>query len=80
MEEVGHPYHPLGMKVVGYQANERDSITLVSIFASGCAIIFFAAYLIAMKVHPKISRSDLWTIMWFILCQRVEQSLDLEKY
>lgn len=63
-----HPYYPIDLEIAGYLANEWDTLTLVSIFATGCTAIFLVTYLLVMKVQPKISSSDLWTIMWFVLC------------
>ncbi|KAJ5134004.1 Bcebp4 [Penicillium atrosanguineum] len=65
---AAHPYYPIDLEIVGYLANEWDTVTLVSLFASGCTAIFLATYLLVMKIHPKISNGDLWTIMWFVLC------------
>lgn len=66
---AAHPYYPIDLEIVGYLANEWDTLTLVSLFASGCTAIFAATYLLVMKIHPKISNGDLWTIMWFVLCR-----------
>ncbi|KAJ5095242.1 EBDP4 emopamil-binding protein [Penicillium argentinense] len=76
MEALPHPYYPLNLKVVGYVPNEWTSLTLVSIFASACAITFLAVYTLTMKVHPKVSRSDLWTIMWFVLSGSIHLILE----
>ncbi|OQD72383.1 hypothetical protein PENDEC_c021G00840 [Penicillium decumbens] len=54
---AAHPYYPLDLEIVGYLTNEWDTLTLVSIFASGCTAIFLATYVLVMKVHPKISNS-----------------------
>lgn len=63
-----HPYYPIDLEIAGYLVNKWDTLTLVSIFATGCTAIFLVTYLLVMKVQPKISSSDLWTIMWFVLC------------
>ncbi|KAJ6107996.1 Bcebp4 [Penicillium sp. IBT 18751x] len=65
---AAHPYYPIDLEIVGYLANEWDTLTLVSLFASGCTAIFLVTYLLVMKIHPKVSNGDLWTIMWFVLC------------
>lgn len=65
-----HPYYPIDLEIVGYLANEWDTLTLVSIFAAGCTAIFLVTYLLVMRVQPKISSGDLWTIMWFVLCMQ----------
>lgn len=66
---VAHPYYPLHLEIPGYLANEWDTLTLVSLFASGCTAIFFVTYLLVMRVQPKISNGNLLTIMWFVLCK-----------
>ncbi|KAJ5934720.1 hypothetical protein N7466_004267 [Penicillium verhagenii] len=63
-----HPYYPLDLEIVGYLANEWDTLTLVSLFAVGCTAIFLMTYLLVMRIQPKISSGDLWTILWFVLC------------
>lgn len=64
-----HPYYPIDLEIVGYLANEWDTLTLVSLFAAGCTAIFLVTYLVVMRVQPKIPSGDLWTIMWFVLCR-----------
>lgn len=63
-----HPYHPIDLEIVGYLANEWDTLTLLVIFATGCTAIFSATYLVVMKVHPRISSGDSYTTLWFALC------------
>ncbi|KAJ5081480.1 hypothetical protein NUU61_009744 [Penicillium alfredii] len=63
-----HPYYPLNLEIGGYLANEWKSWDLVSIFVTGCTIIFLASYLLVMRVQPKISTNDLLTLKWFALC------------
>lgn len=69
-----HPYYPLGLEVVGYLPNEWNTLTLLSIFATTCTGIFALTYLLVMRVQPKISSSDLWIIMWFVLCTTPQPS------
>jgi len=63
-----HPYYPLDVELVGYMANKWDTLTLVSMFAAGCAGIFAVTYLITTRIRPHMSNADLSTIMWFVLC------------
>ncbi|KAB8288841.1 hypothetical protein EYC80_010744 [Monilinia laxa] len=63
-----HPYYPLHLEIPQYLANQWDTITLVSIFAAGCAAIFSFTYLLVMRIRPRISTADLWTVLWFVLC------------
>ena len=63
-----HPYYPLGVEIVGYMANEWNTLELVSMFAAGCAVIFSITYAILMKTRPNASKSDVSIMMWFVLC------------
>lgn len=63
-----HPYYPLDLEIPHYLANQWDTLTLVSIFAAGCAAIFSSTYLLVMRVRPRISTADLVTVLWFVLC------------
>ncbi|GAB7353982.1 hypothetical protein MBLNU459_g4577t1 [Dothideomycetes sp. NU459] len=62
-----HPYYPLGVEIVGYLANEWPVITLLTIFAAGCAVIFSATYVVVKKFNPRMPTSELYTVMWFVL-------------
>lgn len=63
-----HPYYPTDAAIPGYAPNERDTLTLVSIFATVCTGVSLAASLAAKRARPQIPASDLWTIVWFALC------------
>jgi cholestenol delta-isomerase len=63
-----HPYYPLEAEIVGYLANEWNTVQLCSMFASGCAVIFVLTYTITTRVRPNVSVGDLATVMWFVLC------------
>ncbi|KAK8194437.1 hypothetical protein M8818_007629 [Zalaria obscura] len=62
-----HPYYPVEVEIAGYLANEWSVPTLLTIFAAGCSVLFFGTYLIVKKVHPRLPKSELVTIMWFVL-------------
>lgn len=64
-----HPYYPLDLEVVGYLPNDWSTLTLLTIFATTCTAIFALTYLLVMRVQPKIASSDLWIILWFVLCK-----------
>lgn len=63
-----HPFHPLGIEVTNYLANEWGVLTLLSAFAACCASVFAATYVVVMRVRPTMSRGELLTILWFVLC------------
>ncbi|KAE8453296.1 hypothetical protein EG329_011363 [Mollisiaceae sp. DMI_Dod_QoI] len=63
-----HPYYPLDIEIIGYIVNDKDTFALVSVFATGCAVIFTTTYLIVKKTSPRLSLSDFWTVIWFVMC------------
>ncbi|KAF2469794.1 EBDP4, emopamil-binding protein [Lindgomyces ingoldianus] len=63
-----HPYYPIEAEIVGYLANEWNTLELCSMFSAGCAVIFVATYLAVKRLRPHVSTPDLATVMWFVLC------------
>jgi cholestenol delta-isomerase len=63
-----HPYYPIEAEIVGYLANEWNTLELCSMFAAGCSVIFAFTYTIVKRLRPNISTSDMVTVLWFILC------------
>ncbi|KAF2010830.1 EBDP4, emopamil-binding protein [Aaosphaeria arxii CBS 175.79] len=63
-----HPYWPLEAEIVGYLANEWNTLQLCSMFAAGCSVIFAITYIVTTKLRPNVSISDLSIVMWFVLC------------
>lgn len=63
-----HPFYPLGIEVANYLANEWGVLTLLSAFAACCASVFAATYVVVMRVRPTMSRGELLTVLWFVLC------------
>jgi cholestenol delta-isomerase len=63
-----HPYYPIDATVVGFVANDWNTLELCTVFAAGCAVIFIITYNIVRRLRPQVSGSDLATVMWFVLC------------
>jgi len=63
-----HPFYPLGIEVANYLANEWSVLTLLGAFAACCASVFAVTYVVVMRVRPTMSRGELLTILWFVLC------------
>ncbi|ORY13417.1 EBDP4, emopamil-binding protein [Clohesyomyces aquaticus] len=63
-----HPYYPREVEIVGYLANEWNTLELCSMFGAGCAVIFTITYLVVKRLRPHVSTGDLLTVMWFVLC------------
>lgn len=64
-----HPYYPLDAEIAGYVANESTVLGLLGSFVAGCTAIFALTYLAVKKVNPRLPRSELLTVMWFVLCK-----------
>ena len=63
-----HPYYPIESEIVGYLANEYNTLELVSLFAAGCAVIFSCTYMTVKKLRPNVPLSDVLVVLWFTLC------------
>jgi cholestenol delta-isomerase len=75
-----HPYYPIEVELVGYMANKWDALTLVSIFAAGCVAIFTVTYVITTRIRPNMSKAELSTIMWFVLCTILSLKTQKDNY
>jgi len=62
-----HPYYPLEVEIAGYLANDQGVVSLLSQFFGGCAVLFYATYLVVKRFHPQLPRHELITVMWFVL-------------
>lgn len=62
-----HPYYPLEVEITGYMANEWSVPLLLGVFFGGCAVLFSATYVVVKKLHPSMPKSELFTVMWFVL-------------
>ncbi|KAK7535055.1 3-beta-hydroxysteroid-Delta(8),Delta(7)-isomerase [Phyllosticta citribraziliensis] len=63
-----HPYYPPGVEISGYEGNDWTLPQLLAAFTIGCVFIFGVAAAAAMKRRPEISKTDLVTVLWFVLC------------
>ncbi|KZF24081.1 EBP domain-containing protein [Xylona heveae TC161] len=67
LETPVHPYYPLEIQIVGYVANQLSVPHLLVSFAAGCAAIFSITTVIVTKIRPHLPRSELLTVLWFVL-------------
>jgi cholestenol delta-isomerase len=65
---VKHPYYPLDANISGYVADESTVLSLLGSFVAGCVAIFGFTYLAVKRVNPRLSTTELITVMWFVLC------------
>ena len=66
--KIPHPYYPLEVEIVGYLANEWSVPLLLGVFFSGCAVLAVFTHVCATKQNPHLRKSEITTIMWFVLC------------
>lgn len=62
-----HPYYPLTASIATYAANKDSVVYLLSIFFSACTALFTATYFLFTTLNLRLTRTQLATIMWFIL-------------
>ncbi|KAI5209571.1 Emopamil-binding protein [Aureobasidium subglaciale] len=67
-ENNKHPYYPLDANIAGYVANESTVLSLLGSFVASCMALFGFTYLIVRKVNPRLSTTEVSTVMWFVLC------------
>jgi len=67
MTDPSNPYYPIGIEIAGYLANDMSVPMMLSKFFVGCGIIFGTTYVIVKRVQPQLSKTELITIMWFVL-------------
>lgn len=63
-----HPYSPVGAPIANYVPNEWSTVQLVGTFAVACVIVLGTAKVLATNANPRISISELSTVLWFTLC------------
>ncbi|KAJ5752690.1 Emopamil-binding protein [Penicillium odoratum] len=64
---MAHPYYPVRQDIGGYIANASSTLNLLSIFVAGLAM---SAFILTIRLYPRTSFGDLWTIVWFALCEK----------
>ena len=63
-----HPYFPQTLALPTYAANELSLSILLSSFAVAATTVLWFASIFARTIRPKLSKIDLWTTQWFMLC------------
>jgi cholestenol delta-isomerase len=67
---LSHPpndYYPLGTAIPGYVANEASMAAILTVFFGTCAILFGGTHFVSKRLQPDLSRTELLTLLWFIL-------------
>ncbi|PLB44501.1 3-beta-hydroxysteroid-Delta(8),Delta(7)-isomerase [Aspergillus steynii IBT 23096] len=63
-----HSYYPVDAAIPNYVPNEWTTLSLVSTFAVACVVVLSVAKTLATNANPRISISELSTVLWFTLC------------
>lgn len=67
LQHPPHPYYPLEAEIIGYLENDRSVLELLGMFSIACVVILGGAVLIARRIRPRITRTELATVCWFVL-------------
>lgn len=62
-----NPYYPLGVEIVDYLAISYSVPVMLVLFFGGMAVLLYLTSLVVKRAHPKLSDSERWTTMWFVL-------------
>ncbi|TGJ88343.1 hypothetical protein E0Z10_g403 [Xylaria hypoxylon] len=65
--EPTHPYHPLGVDIPAYGANEAPVPVLLGALAGTLGFAVLSAALVARKLNPGLSVSGLAVFCWFFM-------------
>ncbi|KAK7569644.1 Emopamil binding protein-domain-containing protein [Phyllosticta citricarpa] len=63
-----HPYYPLGVEISGYAANDWTLLQLLVALMVGCVFVFGLAAVAAKRTRPEVTKTELVTVLWFVLC------------
>ncbi|KAL2179646.1 Emopamil-binding protein [Thermothelomyces heterothallicus CBS 202.75] len=65
---ASHPYYPPDLVLPGFVPNEIHVPVLLASFAGAASLVIWVTSVLARTIRPGISRADLFTAMWFMLC------------
>ncbi|GAP89654.2 putative ebp domain-containing protein [Rosellinia necatrix] len=65
--EPTHPYHPLGVHIPAYEANEAPVPVLLSALGGTLGFAVLGAALVARRLSPGLSASSLAVFCWFVM-------------
>ncbi|KAI8634605.1 Emopamil binding protein-domain-containing protein [Xylariaceae sp. FL1651] len=65
--EPTHPYHPLGVHIPAYAANEAPVPVLLAALGGTLGFAVLGAALVARKCNPRLSASGLAVFCWFAM-------------
>ena len=68
LETPRHPFFPSSIDVPGYVPTSVPTIVLLTIFFGSLGAIVTSTKLAIKRCQPALSKGDVWTASWFILC------------
>ncbi|TQS34476.1 hypothetical protein Golomagni_05138 [Golovinomyces magnicellulatus] len=63
-----HPFYPVDSMVPGYVAISTPTVVLLMTFFGVVWMIFTVTNYSLRSLKPKLSKNDIWTASWFVLC------------
>lgn len=72
--KVAHPFYPVGVEIVNFIANDKTVLQLLASFATGCAVILSATWLLTSAVAPRLRTMDKIIVLWFCLCKKTSRT------
>jgi hypothetical protein len=66
LSENPHPFYPVGIELVGYLANTKDTVTLLGIALAGLVVICSATWAVVSRISPRLRTVDKLAILWFM--------------
>ncbi|KAL2194197.1 Emopamil-binding protein [Corynascus similis CBS 632.67] len=65
---ANHPYYPPGLALPGFVPNDISVPVLLTSFAGAAGFVVWVTSVLARTIQPRISKANLLTTMWFMLC------------
>ncbi|GIZ36970.1 hypothetical protein CKM354_000043400 [Cercospora kikuchii] len=62
-----NPYYPIGSSIAGWTPNEASVFALLGAFVGASVVLFTSTFILVKRIQPTLTRSELLTIMWFVL-------------
>jgi cholestenol delta-isomerase len=66
LSATAHPFYPAGIELVGYLANDKDTVTLLGIALAGLVVICSATWAVVSRISPRVRTVDRLAILWFM--------------
>ncbi|ORY69848.1 Emopamil binding protein-domain-containing protein [Pseudomassariella vexata] len=63
-----HPYYPLGVTIPDYASNSLPVLVLIAGLGSMLGGVLLGTSTLALRFHPKLTKSSLAVFCWFVLC------------